>query len=285
MRLTRRRRLGRRLHDLLDLLRRDRSLASPAGLDLPQRLRTIHTETLAPHDHRRATRPRAPWRSHCSNRPRCPSARSMPSPPRSAACHAHSPTAPAAPAAPRNLPSDSTQRHPRDATAPQPPCQANSRHYTRGGGGALFGLDMRFCSASASRPSRCRAFLGRRLNRVFFADCGKRVVEPLHRCSRLPILLLDAEPSRKERGRRGVRPRHPSRRAFGSVGSGFLKRRGTASFLFVCKPEGTSRAPALKTRSDITANSSWLARMNVQEPHRTVGSAVSSIMGQDRDSE
>ena len=47
------------------------------------------------------------------------------------------------------------------------------------------------------------------------------------------MLLLDAEPSRKERGHRGVRPRHPNRRAFGSVGSGFLKRHGTASFSLV----------------------------------------------------
>jgi hypothetical protein len=38
------------------------------------------------------------------------------------------------------------------------------------------------------------------------------------------MLLLDAELSRKERGHRGVRPRHPNRMAFESVGSGFLKR-------------------------------------------------------------
>jgi hypothetical protein len=62
------------------------------------------------------------------------------------------------------------------------------------------------------------------------------------------MLLLDAELSRKERGHRGVRPCHPNRQTFGSVGSGFLKRPGAASFLFVCKPEGTSRPPAWRRR-------------------------------------
>jgi hypothetical protein len=40
------------------------------------------------------------------------------------------------------------------------------------------------------------------------------------------MLLLDAEPSRKERGHRGVRPRHPNRQTFGSGNrpSGRLER-------------------------------------------------------------
>jgi len=46
------------------------------------------------------------------------------------------------------------------------------------------------------------------------------------------MLLVDAEPSRKERGHRGVRPRHPPGKAFGLDQNGFLKRRGTASFSF-----------------------------------------------------
>jgi hypothetical protein len=54
------------------------------------------------------------------------------------------------------------------------------------------------------------------------------------------MLLLDAEPSRKERGHRGVRPRHPPGTAFGpnrgktfgSDQNGFLKPPGTASLLY-----------------------------------------------------
>jgi hypothetical protein len=55
------------------------------------------------------------------------------------------------------------------------------------------------------------------------------------------MLSLDAEPSRKERGHRGVRPRHPNWKAFGSAGAGSSSGPGPRRFSFVCKPEGTSR--------------------------------------------
>ena len=54
----------------------------------------------------------------------------------------------------------------------------------------------------------------------FLGTCGKAVARGL------PCALLqasfndDAEPSRKERGQRGVRPRHPRRKAFGPDGVG-----------------------------------------------------------------
>ena len=68
--------------------------------------------------------------------------------------------------------------------------------------------------------------------RIFLHIAGTGAPRALRALPALRMLLLDAEPSRKERGHRGVRPRHPNRRAFGSVGSGFLKRPGTASFSF-----------------------------------------------------
>jgi hypothetical protein len=44
------------------------------------------------------------------------------------------------------------------------------------------------------------------------------VTEGLHSSQEVPMLLLDAEPSRKERGHRGVRPCHPNWKAFGLDG-------------------------------------------------------------------
>jgi hypothetical protein len=53
------------------------------------------------------------------------------------------------------------------------------------------------------------------------------------------MLLLDAEPSRKERGHRGVRPRHLSRRTLWVRRGRFLKRPGTASISFRVLSLGT----------------------------------------------
>ena len=63
------------------------------------------------------------------------------------------------------------------------------------------------------------------------------------------MLLLDAEPSRKERGHRGVRPRHPGR-PIGPPRTRLGRQMGSSSgpgprrFCSCAEPEGTSRAPA-----------------------------------------
>ncbi len=51
---------------------------------------------------------------------------------------------------------------------------------------------------------------------LFSEDAGSSTAPPLHRRGRLSRLDPDAEPSRKERGQRGVRPRHRNQqKAFG----------------------------------------------------------------------
>src|SRR4029077_7764386 len=131
MSLTRRCGLGGRPHYLLDLLRGDRSLAATAGLDLPQRLRTIRTETLAPQDYCRARDPkflcdrtvRNPVAAHQHDP--CPRRHTLWGPMR---IH---PSFEQPPLLLRNLLSDSTQRHSRDATAPTHHVKLFPRHYTR----------------------------------------------------------------------------------------------------------------------------------------------------------
>ncbi len=50
--------------------------------------------------------------------------------------------------------------------------------------------------------------------------CGNSRTEGLRSARVMPMFAADAEPSRKERGQRGVRPRHPSRSAARRVGAG-----------------------------------------------------------------
>src|SRR4029077_5905778 len=72
----------------------------------------------------------------------------------------------------------------------------------------------------------------------FFGTCGMKLSEGLQSFGEGATLNPDAEPSRKERGHRGVRPRHLNRRAFGSVGEGSSSGPGPRRFLFsapVCK--------------------------------------------------
>jgi hypothetical protein len=58
------------------------------------------------------------------------------------------------------------------------------------------------------------------------------VTEGLHSSQEVPMLLLDAEPSRKERGHRGVRPCHPNWKAFGLDGAGSSSGLGPRHFAF-----------------------------------------------------
>jgi hypothetical protein len=48
-----------------------------------------------------------------------------------------------------------------------------------------------------------------RLRRVIFAENAGSPADSTCALPEAPMLLLDAEPSREERGHRGVRPRHP----------------------------------------------------------------------------
>jgi len=55
----------------------------------------------------------------------------------------------------------------------------------------------------------------------------------------LPILLPDAEPSRKERGHRGVRPRHLNRLGLRVRRGGFLKAARDRVFLLLCSSQSS----------------------------------------------
>jgi len=69
---------------------------------------------------------------------------------------------------------------------------------------------------------------------VFFARCGVFAGEGLQSPNGRATLNPDAEPSRKERGHRGVRPRHPNRKASGLDGAGSSSGPEPRRFLFSC---------------------------------------------------
>jgi hypothetical protein len=54
-----------------------------------------------------------------------------------------------------------------------------------------------------------RLLRARALLRDFCGECGIFCSEHLCSPPEVPMFSLDAEPSREERGHRGVRPRHP----------------------------------------------------------------------------
>jgi hypothetical protein len=53
-------------------------------------------------------------------------------------------------------------------------------------------------------------------------------------------LITDADLSRKERGHRGVRPRHPETGGLRAAGGGFLKWLGSASLCVLEAPAGAT---------------------------------------------
>ncbi len=72
------------------------------------------------------------------------------------------------------------------------------------------------CRAAKMCRQMCRRDRAAGRIGVFFGMCGESLAGGLHSPEGAATLNLDAEPSRKERGHRGVRPRHPRGRAFGS---------------------------------------------------------------------
>jgi hypothetical protein len=90
---------------------------------------------------------------------------------------------------------------------------------------------------------------------IFAARCGVRRRDPLALAAVAAYVALDAEPSRKERGRRGVRPCHPNRQTFGSGNrpSGRLGRVPRAArnrVVFVLRPTASIRIRSACQRTE-----------------------------------
>ena len=90
---------------------------------------------------------------------------------------------------------------------------------------------------------------------IFAARCGVRRRDPLALADVAAYVALDAEPSRKERGRRGVRPCHPNRQTFGSGNrpSGRLGRVPRAArnrVVFVLRPTASIRIRSACQRTE-----------------------------------
>ncbi len=86
-----------------------------------------------------------------------------------------------------------------------------------------------YCATAST--SACRGFFSQRAVTLWPEGLKSRPAEP--------IFAPDAEPSRKERGHRGVRPRHPNRDVARRHGAGSSSGPGPRRFAFVavCRDE------------------------------------------------
>jgi len=117
-------------------------------------------------------------------------------------------------------------------------------------------------------------------------NCGKPAAGGVALASEDAMLLADAEPSRKERGHRGVRPRHPAGAPKASRGR-FLKWPGTASITFRLGDGPTAmrgEAPGPRSRGAPRADASCglSARPREQGEQATISRLVGSLGGNDR---